>query len=507
MGEYRLTPDGVQARRATRGEIDQLFDTDVQMRRLNVPHLLATPKDRVFVAAMDGTGNHASRDGPFASTVVAQIADRIESLGQSAISITYVPGVGTQRWPLVALADRAFANSFEARVEHAYHEFCLQASRWLQEDPDAHIHLAGVGFSRGAESLAALQHMVDERGIRDPVGARVRYGSDGILARIEWPDAPPLVPPSKTAQVAILIDPVASGLRDIERRLPSSNIGALQFTSLDERRGHYPITMHLARGLSEEARAANLFLPGAHSDAGGAYLIDGIGRFVHNASVDYLNGVFGKELLSKVALPDDPRIYVVHASDQHLYGLYPTDHYSRHGVRLAHTDLSPECAPVAVVCSRAPVDVQLAGRFQWRQVQPAPVPPGTDTRLVRAGEALARMYGRTPDWLDHAVGGSSLPGRAEVLKARDVLQAKFDELYEATLRGDLAGTADVVRAWVQTPAGMAFKPAHDVARAWWQHAEGPQANANGRFADMEARAPQSPPSGMDRQASPALVHP
>src|SRR5690606_4335151 len=106
--------------------------------------------------------------------------------------------------------DAAFAHTFENRVEQMYVEFCLQAREWLEEDPNARIHVAGIGSSRGAEAVPALQRMVHERGIRDPRGIDARYDSEGVLTSITWAERPPLVPPGRTAQVAMLIDPVGT---------------------------------------------------------------------------------------------------------------------------------------------------------------------------------------------------------------------------------------------------------------------------------------------------------
>src|SRR5690606_9861569 len=185
------------------------------------------------------------------------------------------------------------------------------------EDGIRDFHVTGV-------QTCALPILVHERGIRDPRGSEAQYGPDGILQRITWADQPPLVPPGRTAQVAVLIDPVATGLHDHDRRLPGSNVGALQFTSVLEPRDHFPGTMLLPLGLSDQGRVANLLIPGSHSDTGGSYLLDGAGRVVYNASVDYFNALFGEELLQHVPVALDPRMFVAHRSDQHLFGLWPT---------------------------------------------------------------------------------------------------------------------------------------------------------------------------------------
>lgn len=468
MGDYRLTPDGVQARQMTKQERDTLRDSEAKLHQLRVPNLMATPQDRVFVAAMDGTGNNANRDAPENVTVVGLLREKLEILAHSAIAVGYVPGIGTQERFWSRAADGAFAMTFQPRVEQMYYEFCRQALEWQREDPDVRIHLAGIGFSRGAEAVAALQVMVDERGIRNPVGADVRYDDEGVLTSITWTDLPLLVPPAHTAQVAFLLDPVASGLMDVDRRLPGSNIGLLQFTSLQEPRDHFPVTLHAPYGLSEQGRVANLLLPGVHSDVGGAYRIDGTGRHVLNAGVDYFNRALGGELLQKVPLPLDPRMYVVHRSEQHLYGLYPDRHYARRGERLAHTGLSPECAPQTVACTRERVDYRLAERFEWHYFQPARPPGGTDRRMDDAMAALDAMHGRRTTLLDSAVAHTRVPARAQVLGTVQDTGSLFERLAESARRGDLPGMAAVTRAFVETPPGLFFKPAHVFVQAWRQ---------------------------------------
>src|SRR5690606_16900570 len=125
----------------------------------------------------------------------------------------------------------------------------------------ARIHIAGIGFSRGAEAVPALQRMIHDRGIRDPLGVDARYDREGLLTSIAWADHPPLVPPGRTAQVAMLIDPVGTELYHIDRRRPPSSISTLQITTVDEPRDHFTATMHVQAGLSEAGSAANLFVP------------------------------------------------------------------------------------------------------------------------------------------------------------------------------------------------------------------------------------------------------
>ena len=172
--------------------------------------------------------------------------------------------------------------------------------RVAQENPDARIRVAGTGFSRGAESRGHCRELVDERGIRDPTGVEARFNKDGVLTSISWPDNPPLEPPGKVPTAFVLIDPVGTGQYHKERKLPASNVGMVQFTSWLEPRNHFSSTQHAPLGLSDQGRVANFALPGAHSDMGGYYHIDGVSRLVYNFHVDYLSTVVGGMKLEKV---------------------------------------------------------------------------------------------------------------------------------------------------------------------------------------------------------------
>ncbi len=467
MDGHRLTPDGVQARQLTKEGRGQLAHSQALMHQVRVPRLMDSPEDRLFVVAMDGTGNSLYKDAPENHTVVAQMKGKLEGLRHPAIAVGYIEGVGTQNDKAARVSDAAFAHTFENRVEQAYLEFCKQAAAWIHEDPNVRIHIAGIGFSRGAEAVPALQRMIHERGIRDPLGADARYDSEGLLTSITWVDHPPLVPPGRTAQVAMLIDPVGTELYHINRSRPPSSIGTLQITTVNEPRDHFTATMHAQAGLSEAGRAANLFVPGAHSDGGGAYLLDGTGRVVMNMGVDYFNALFKEPLLEKVPEALDPRMYVAHSSDQHLWGLWPTGSHARTGERLMHTRTAPGCeVATPVQCQRDLIDYELAASFEWNHVQPGRVPGGSDARMDAARAAIRTMYAREPSFLDRAVAGSRMPVRAELLAAAQDGGDLFDRLANAAMRRDLPGMAAVVRVFVETPAGMPFKPAYNAASMW-----------------------------------------
>lgn len=455
MSEYKLARDGVQARTLNEEERALLETSRARMLQVRAPNLMESTSDRLFVAALDGTGNDMENDPAANLTVVAQIKESIEALRDPSIAVSYVKGVGTQSGSVAGAIDGAFSVTLEERAEQAYLEFCRQSAVWLEEDPQARIHVAGIGFSRGAETVPLLQRLVDERGIRNPADATARYDKEGLLTSVTWADGPPLVPPGQTAQVAFLIDPVGTGSYGVDRGLPPSNVGAVQFTSLNEPRDHFTSTRHLQEGLTEAARVANLFMPGVHSDLGGSYRIDGVGRVIHNFAVDYFNKLLGEERLQKVPEPYDPRMFVVHRSEQHLYGFWPDTSFRRLGERVIHTKLGPSCQTVEPdPCLRAPIDFRLADTLTYSNVERGRVPGGSDAKMDLALRDIDAMHRRDGTLLDRLVTHTRLPLRAQALEAKQDLEAMFQQLAVSALRNDTPGMQLATRAYGLTPIGQ-----------------------------------------------------
>jgi hypothetical protein len=348
-GNGRDRDGGVDVIPATRQDLDTYRQAQAQLDRMRIPVLLhvGNPHERLYVAALDGTGNSMVNDNPDNWSVVAKIAKQVEELrykGVKNIAGGYVEGTFTQEGLLRTperLLDGRFGHSFGERVETAYYEFCVQAKAWLEEDPQAQIRVAGVGFSRGAEEVAALERMIEERGIRDPLEAKVVRDRDNVIQKIEYADKPLLVAPGKTLQAALQLDPVSTGVEDEDRRLPGSDMGTFEISALHDRRDLFKDNDHVPVGFSEDMRNLNVVVAGAHSDIGDTYDKNGLGTLSFNLSVEFLNRLSDRPYLEKRALPDDPAQYVVHRSDQHMHGLYSTSGYDRDGVRDRVEDQSP----------------------------------------------------------------------------------------------------------------------------------------------------------------------
>ncbi|WP_296281601.1 DUF2235 domain-containing protein [Pseudoxanthomonas sp.] len=369
---------GVEAELAGDPGRESYLRAEADLSRLRIPILLhaGRPNEKLYLAAMDGTGNSMFDDKPEGWSVVAKIHQQVRELqdeGVSNIATGYVEGTYTQNGLLSKpekLLDGRFGHTFDERVETAYLQFCEQAKKWLDEDPQAQIRTAGVGFSRGGEGIAALQRMVHERGIRDPVGAKVVRDSENLVVGIQYADRPLLVEPGKTPQVALLFDPVSTGVEEHDRRLPPSTLSTFQVTAQHERRDMFPSSQHVVPGFSEDDRNYNARVFGCHSNIGDTYSRNGLGTLSHNLGVEFLNRLSDTPYLEKRPLPTDPDQYVIHRSDQHLGGLYGTRGYDRDGIRDQVDTLAPErlCRRAVVDdCNRKePIDEVLDARFERR---------------------------------------------------------------------------------------------------------------------------------------------
>ncbi|KRA40078.1 DUF2235 domain-containing protein [Pseudoxanthomonas sp. Root630] len=416
-------------------------DAEVQLAQVGVPVLLPSddPHARLYIAAQDGTGNSMFNDKPENWSNVARIYKQVQSLndrGIQNIAGGYVEGTFTQEGALRTpqrLADGRFGHSFDERVETAYFDLCVQAKEWLLQDPQAKIHVAGVGFSRGAEQTAALERLIEERGIRDPDGIKPERDRDGIIQKIEYPARPPLVPPGKTLQVALLFDPVSTGVEDQERALPKSTLAVFEISAMHERRDLFPDNDHVPSGFSEDRRNFNAGMPGSHSDIGGTYERNGLGILNFNLGVSFLNRLSDQPFLKELPVPTDPSQFVIHRSDQHMHGLYGTDGHDKDGVRDRVQDQSPRPG----VQGKDPIDPALDAQVE-RRAAPAPehgwTPQDAERRVVPApsthSQAMPASYG---------------------------VDAIFDRLAHGAMARDDAAMNAAVADYMRSPQGHQFQ--------------------------------------------------
>ncbi|NYE27630.1 hypothetical protein HDE78_000555 [Rhodanobacter sp. K2T2] len=305
-------------------------DASTALSEFKAPVLIHAnnPHERLFIACMDGTGNDAVAD-PLHKTNVAKISDQVTALrmgGNEQIHNGYVAGPGTQSGTIAKTLDGMSGATYSKRTEEMYKQFIDQSWKWKRDDPQAQIRVADIGFSRGAEQAAGFSRLVQERGIQDPTGAKYTRDSDGMITHVEYTKKP-MVPPGEVVQAVGLFDPVGTGnpMKHQDRRLPPSVISGFQINADDERRGLFKSDRIIKPGETADGRFLAVNVAGAHSDVGGSYLRDGLAIRSNNLMTDYLNGLSDKPYLQKQAEPTDPRLNVVHRSEQSmlLYKFYP----------------------------------------------------------------------------------------------------------------------------------------------------------------------------------------
>lgn len=423
--EHRIGRDGIREDGVSTYPIDthdrQLIeDARLRISQQQMPVLLRTgdPNARVFLAAFDGTGNDAIGD-PRHKTNVALVAEQVEARrrsGRHELGVGYVKGPGTQEHALPRLIDGATGHSYDANLEQMYLLFARQARTWLQENPDATISLAELGFSRGAEQAAGFARLVHERGIADPDSRVVTHDEHGNTI-VSYSRT--LVPPGRTAQVAVLLDPVPTGEPAAhDRRLPPSAIARVQFTAEDERRSLFRASHHVPFGTSDDGRHTNVWVPGAHSDIGGGYHRNGLSTRIGNLAIDALNAISDRPFLTRQPEHDDPRLDVVHRSEQGspLYRLTPK--VNRHNPNGMRDDLGGQKCHSG--CDRAELaDESLASRFGWQSVAVGkPVSRMADPMVAARHEVDALFERMSAGALSGEVDAARAAGR-EYLQSDD----------------------------------------------------------------------------------------
>lgn len=248
---------------------------------------------RLFIALFDCSWKNA-RKGPSGPTTVAWIHHQLTQGTRSGVIATGYVSTDCARdnW----LTHRDHGEAFTAtRLAAMYKLLAKQSEAWRHEDPHAEISLLIVGGSWGALQGAEFSVMVAELGLRSPAGE--------ILAA-----------PRQTAQALALLAP--TGYLPPELRLPSSLITGFQLSATDEQRADFQSLPILGKGLSTDGRFASLGVPGSLSDVCGGYRLNGLSARAANLLVDYINGLSAAPLLHKQPEPDDPRMNVVHRSQE-----------------------------------------------------------------------------------------------------------------------------------------------------------------------------------------------
>lgn len=386
-------PDGVETYPATLEDLATYTQARAQLAAFQAPVLVdgERTRERLFVAAFDGTGNSLHKDAPENLTNVARIREQVEALHKrgeaSQIATGYVEGPGTQGG-LRGVSDAIRGGTYEARMEEMYLQFTRKAAEWLRENPNADIRIAAIGFSRGAEQAAGFTRLIEERGIQDPAGMNVVRDRNGFIDRLEF-TRPPLREPGTVVQAVGLFDPVGTGEpRDHDRRLPPSVVSGFQITAEDERRNLFQSTRVLDPGATEGGRFLNVTVAGAHSDIGGSYALDGLSIRSGNLMIDYLNALSDPPFLQKREEPSDPSRNVIHRSEDHQF-FYRTSVYDQEGVRGRQEELAPPTLCRIDCLDARPRNAAMAESLRWRPIEigPAPVAASPANRVEQLLQA------------------------------------------------------------------------------------------------------------------------
>ena len=369
-----LQPDGVGTYPASADDLAGYQRASDQLSQFRAPLLKGSEegRERLYVAAFDGTGNSMFKDAPANHSNVAYVAKQIDALRDPAIGYGYVEGPGTQGG-LDGLGDLMAGDSYRARLDEMYVQFVRQADAWLKENPDADIRIAAIGFSRGAEQAAGFTRMIEERGIQDPAGMNVVRDQRGFIEKLEF-TRPPLREPGTVIQAVGLFDPVGTGEpRNHDRRLPPSVVSGFQITAEDERRNLFQSTRVLDPGVTDGGRFLNVTVAGAHSDIGGSYTLDGLSIRSGNLMIDYLNALSDPPFLQKREEPTDPARNVIHRSEDHQF-FYRTSVYDKEGIRGRQEELAPSNLCRIDCLDAQPRNAAMAEGLRWRPVEIGPTP-------------------------------------------------------------------------------------------------------------------------------------
>lgn len=443
-------------------------DDRQQLASFQEPVLLHAnnPHERLYVAAFDGTGNDAIHD-PEHATNVGLIAKQIETSNSPGISVGYVAGPGTQQHdPVARVLDGARGYTVDARTEQMYKLFIDQSWKWKQQDSDAQIHVAITGFSRGSDEAALFARVVDERGIQDPSGAKYTLDVHHQIKHVEYSKLP-LVPPHQVAQAVALFDPVGTGRAMHEdRRLPPSVISGIQFISMDERRSLFKSDHIIDPGITPDGRFAGVHVPGAHSDVGGGYHRDGLSIRSGNMAIDYLNGLSDQPFLDKSREPDDPRLNVIHHSQEGmlLYRIAPRiDRLQPDGYNELQVSRR-EAGHVADPYNAEPRDEMLSRQFE-RQPMPNAPPPGALSAPPDAPK------GELDQWIDRMYQASQNPDNHVWDKAQHAAAQAYMGSPDGQQFQQQAN--DLNRTWdLQLQTTLAAQQHEQAAQRVMQHAQG-----------------------------------
>lgn len=438
---------GTGSRPATAEDLQIEQTLRQQLGQLSVPLLQRqdNPNQYLYFAFLDGTGqdlNNPDLGAPTTIGLAFRQAERVARDPESRVGAHYSKGIGTQESAVGRAIDGALAYSYRDGIEEAYTALAIRTRLWKQENPNAEIHVVGAGYSRGAVQTAGLLRLIDEYGIASPVDLKFGRDSSGNISVIS--DEPRLIPPGRTAQAVLLLDPVATTMpNNYDARLPPSVISRVSILAADERRELFPHQTINDPGMTPDRLAINVTAPGGHSNVGGGNKEPGLEILTGNAAMDYLNLLSDRPVFEKRPVPSDLSTVTVYQASgaTAAFGL-KLDNDGQRNLR----DELASCKIVDPCRDSEPVDQELAAQFEYRSIQVDVVERAQLQALVQQAVAREMQQGAVsgPDSPQHPHHGALLQIREGVQMAERNGQISFanDTEREQFSRSALVGLTD-----------------------------------------------------------------
>jgi len=459
---------GGDSRQATAEELQAVATMRQALSQLPVPTLQHrdNPHEYLFFALSDGSGqdlNNPKLGPPTNVGVLYKQAQALEDDPSLRIATHYTKGIGAQSNGVVRTIDGMVASTWDDGIEKMYREFAKQSEKWLRQDPQAQIRVAGVGYSRGAVQDVGFHRLVDQYGIANPEGlkfGRDRHGNITIES-----SRPPLVPPGQVAQVAPFFDPVATNMpRNYDARIPGSLISSFSLLATNEQREWYPHQAINDLGMTPDGRALTAPVPGGHANAGGGAREPGLEILYGNAVIDYLNLLRDEPMFEKRPVPTDPAMFTVYQVRGVTAGFGMK--MDRDGERNLREELA-NCKVVNPCRDAEPMDRDLAAKFEYRHVQIDPLEQKQLQALIEQARFEQARSSRTRDTVQ--IGTSrephepALPGLM-LQPANPQLQSVFevDRLFDKVFSAYTSDNTQTFRAV------MADYRQSDHGQAWGQ---------------------------------------
>lgn len=361
---------GGESRPITAEELWTIVQARQALTQIPVPTLRHSenPHEYLFFAFLDGSGQDVDNPKLGLPTNVGTLsrqAEKLELDPGNRIGTYYTKGIGSQAFAPVRWADGALALTWDDGIEEMYREFAKQSDKWIREDPEAQIRVAGLSYSRGSVQEAGFHRLVEQYGIANP--KNLKFGRDQHGNITVESHLPPLVPPGQVAQATFLLDPVATNMpRNYDARLPGSVISSASTLAATEQRKFFPHQAINDAGMSPDGRALNVPMPGGHSNIGGGNKESGVEILVGNMAVDYLNLLSDKPLFEKRPVPQDLSAFTIYQADgvTAAWGMK----MDRDGERDLREELA-NCKIVDPCRDSEPVNRELAAKFEYRHIQ------------------------------------------------------------------------------------------------------------------------------------------